>query len=71
MDEEIEPQQYVVNDIYRVSSYISDVINVDFEATASCDGCKDGSITVFELTYRDHLMLRDFISSNNLWSKII
>jgi len=65
----MEAQEYLVNGITKVKRYIDKEIGVDYEATRDEDNKEAGSITVFDITYNEHMALREYITTYDMWSE--
>jgi len=66
-------QEYLVKDVDIVKKFIDQEIGLECEITtddyAIC-GRREGSVVVFGIEdEKEHLAIRKFISSNNLWSE--
>jgi len=59
----MNPQEYLVTDANKVSSFVEANIGVEYEINDSTN------ITVFDLTMEEHTSIVEFITDNNLWSE--
>lgn len=60
-------QEYLIDGIDEVKAYIDKNIGIDYEITRDSDDRQKGSIVVFEIEYREHEDLRQYITDGNLW----
>ena len=68
----LNPQEFLVTDVYRVADFIDKEIGNEYEITKdeySICGKFGGSVVVFELTPEERQLIRAFISKENLWSE--
>ncbi len=63
-------EEYLVTDCKKVVKFIDDKIGIESEITYDDDELKtSGSVTVFDIEYYEHQILREFISKNGLWGE--
>jgi hypothetical protein len=65
----MRPQEYLINGIDKVKAYIDENIGIDYEITRDSDDRQKGSIVVFEIEYKEHEDLRQYITDCNLWQE--
>lgn len=60
---EIEPQEFIVKDAFKVQEFIEKYIGVESEI----NDCDNMDITIFDLTSSELKIIRRFITDNDLW----